>query len=66
MAEWNGFFRGNWHIYGHIHNKKNDAYQVMSMMDHALNAGCMINNYVPANFNELVKNNEIFKKGLKR
>ena len=62
MAEWNGFFRGSWHVYGHIHNRKNDAYQVMSKMDHALNAGCMINNYMPVSFNELVKNNETFKK----
>lgn len=25
IAEWNGFFRGSWHIYGHIHNKKGET-----------------------------------------
>lgn len=33
----------------------------MKKKDHALNAGCMINNYMPASFDELVRNNEIFK-----
>lgn len=33
----------------------------MSKKDHALNAGCMINNYVPVTFDELVENNVAFK-----
>ena len=33
----------------------------MSQKEHALNAGCMINNYVPVTFDELVENNMIFK-----
>ncbi len=28
--------------------------------ERALNAGCMINNYIPASFDELVRNNERF------
>ena len=61
IAEWDGFFRGSWHIYGHIHNRKDEAYEFMKTKDHALNAGCMINNYTPASFNELLRNNEAFK-----
>ena len=61
IAEWNGYFHGSYHIYGHIHNRKGEAYEVMKKMDHALNAGCMINNYMPVSFKELVRNNEIFK-----
>ena len=34
----------------------------MMTKDHALNAGCMINNYTPVSFGELVRNNEVFKK----
>ena len=64
IAEWNGFFHGSWHIYGHIHNKKNEAYEFMSAKDHALNAGCMINNYAPVSFNELVVNNNRFKESI--
>ncbi len=33
----------------------------MKKKDHALNAGCMINNYMPVSFEELIRNNEIFK-----
>ena len=61
IAEWNGYFHGTWHIYGHIHNSKNEAYEFMKTKERALNAGCMINNYTPASFNELVRNNEAFK-----
>ena len=49
-------------IYGHIHNNKNAAYEFMKTQERALNAGCMINNYTPVSFNELVRNNEVFKK----
>lgn len=62
LAEWNGYYHGTWHIYGHIHNTKNEAFNFMKTMDRALNAGCMINNYTPASFRELVRNNDIFKK----
>ena len=33
----------------------------MKQFDRALNAGCMINGYMPVTFVELIKNNEIFK-----
>ena len=33
----------------------------MKTKEHALNAGCMINNYAPVSFNELIRNNEAFK-----
>ncbi len=61
IAEWNGFFHETWHIYGHIHNRRNESYEYMKTKEHALNAGCMINNYAPASFNELVQNNKLFK-----
>ena len=55
------YFRKSWHIYGHIHNKKAETYEIMKTKEHALNAGCMINNYAPASFNELIRNNKIFQ-----
>ncbi len=61
IAEWNGYFRGTWHIYGHIHNRRNESYEYMKNNAHALNAGCMINGYAPVSINELVRNNMIFK-----
>ena len=61
LAEWDAFYRGSYHIYGHIHNKKEDTFQLMSMVKNAYNAGCMINNYSPVSFNELVRNNQYFR-----
>lgn len=60
IAEWNGFYRGSWHIYGHIHNCKNETYEFMRTRERALNAGCMINHYVPVTFAELLANNQQF------
>ena len=61
ILEWNGYFRGSWHIYGHIHNRKEETYEIMKTRERALNAGCMINNYAPASFQELAKNNKAFQ-----
>ncbi len=60
IAEWNGYRKGHWHIYGHIHNRLDDTYHFMKTRERALNAGCMINNYMPSTFKELVRNNQIF------
>ena len=61
IAEWNGFYREAYHIYGHIHNRTDGTYQYMKQFDGALNAGACINNFTPSSFNELVRNNKIFK-----
>lgn len=61
IAEWNGYKKGHYHIYAHIHNKLDDTYFFMKTREHALNAGCMINHYVPVTFGELIENNRIFK-----
>lgn len=61
IAEWNGFYKGHYHIYAHIHNRKNATYEFMKTRERALNAGCMINNYMPVTFKELVENNRRFK-----
>ena len=62
LAEWSGFYRGSWHIYGHLHNAKNTAYEHMNKLDHALNAGVDICNYMPVTFDELVMYNAAFHK----
>ncbi|NCB92859.1 MAG: hydrolase [Clostridia bacterium] len=62
IADWNGGRHGSWHIYGHIHNSTDAVYQFMKTQEHALNAGCMINNYAPATFDELIENNKAFRR----
>ena len=61
IAEWAKFHRGAYHIYGHIHNRTDEAYQFMKRYDNALNAAASINNYMPVTLQELVMNNRIFK-----
>jgi len=59
MAEWSGYFRGSWHIYGHIHNAKNTAYQYMKTQEKALNAGVDICGFTPVTFEELIQYNDV-------
>jgi calcineurin-like phosphoesterase family protein len=62
MVEWDGFFRGSYHVYGHIHNNtSNFAYKCMRELDNALNAGVDINNFMPVTLDELIVNNKNFK-----
>lgn len=61
IAEWNGFYRNALHIYGHIHNRTDGAFQYMKQFHNALNAAACINNYTPSSLNELIRNNQIFK-----
>lgn len=61
LAEWSGMHKGYWHIYGHIHARKEAAYNYMKEQERALNAGCMINGYAPVTFEELIKNNKNFQ-----
>lgn len=61
IAEWNKYNTGSWHIYGHIHNKRGRAFEYMRKEERALNAGIMINHYVPVTMEQLIANNRAFK-----
>lgn len=61
IAEWNGYYRQAYHIHGHIHGRTDVTYHFMKQFDRVLNAGCMINNFMPVTFNELIINNQRFK-----
>lgn len=61
VAEWNGKRRGGYHVYGHLHGRRNAVYEFMSRFDGALNAGCMINGYCPVTLDELIENNLRFR-----
>ena len=62
LAEWNHYYRGAWHIFGHIHAGKKGCYHFLKNEEKALNAGCMINNYMPVTIEQLIENNEVYKK----
>lgn len=61
IAEWNGKRYGGYHVFGHLHTRRDDVYQFMSRFDHALNAGCMLNGYMPVTLDELIENNALFR-----
>lgn len=63
LAEWSGMRKGYWHIYGHLHGRKEAAYYYMKERERALNAGGMLNGYAPVTFEELIRNNEYFQNG---
>ena len=63
LAEWDGFFRNFYHIYGHIHNNDNQANKYMRSLPRALNAGCMLNGYAPCSLRELIANREALENG---
>ena len=62
LATWYKGQYGSWHVYGHIHNRKDDVYEYMKSHERALNAAACINNYTPASINELIRNNAEFQK----
>lgn len=61
LAEWNGYRKGHWHIYGHIHGRKEETYEFMRTKEKALNAAACINNYTPASVDELIRNNQLHR-----
>ncbi|MFV0439805.1 MAG: hydrolase [Lachnospirales bacterium] len=65
IADWNGRHKGSYHIYGHIHNMKNEVSDFMNKLGNAYNAGCMINNYIPVTLNELIVNNKTYESLIK-
>lgn len=61
MVEWNGYFRGAYHVYGHVHNStKTKSFSWLKDEPLALNAGVDVNNMKPVTFDELVQNNKTF------
>ena len=40
VPDWENTYNEAWHIYGHIHNKKNEVYEKMRENQRALNCGC--------------------------
>lgn len=62
MLEWDGYFRGSWHIHGHIHNNvSNKCFGYLLNEPNALNAGVDVTNFMPVTFNELKDLNRRFK-----
>jgi calcineurin-like phosphoesterase family protein len=55
ILEWDGFFRETYHLYGHIHNNKdNETSKIIGQMPRAFNVGVDDNNFRPVTLDELI------------
>lgn len=57
IAEWNGYYKGHSHIYGHIHNKQDETWEFMKTRKNSYNAGCMLYGYTPVSLREMLRVN---------
>lgn len=54
IAEWNGYYKGHTHFYGHIHNNKDtEIREFMNTRQNAYNVGCMFYGYAPASLRQI-------------
>jgi len=61
LVEWNGFYRGVVHFYGHIHNNVNNAtYSIVKQIPNAYNIGADILGFTPRTFDEVIELNKKF------
>lgn len=58
MLEWEGFYYGTWHIYGHIHNHPSLTQERIKQLPKALNCGADVVGFRPCTFDELVAINK--------
>lgn len=63
LLEWDGFFGGAYHVYGHIHNNFDTAaYQIIlknkEHFKNAFNAGVDVNGFFPRTLDEMIANSE--------
>ena len=58
LAEWDGYHRGSYHIYGHVHNNmQNPAFSFMKRLDRAFNVSVDVIGFGPKTLDELIQMN---------
>ena len=62
MTEWRESSCGSYLVYGHIHSKKDEMFDLIKTYKNTLNASACINNYTPGSINELIRNNIAFQR----
>lgn len=55
LAEWDGFYKGHYHFYGHIHNSNEGAALLMKSIPRAVNVGVDVNDFKPKTAAELLE-----------
>lgn len=54
-AEWDGFYKGRYHFYGHVHNKLDGGAALMALLPQAVNVGMDINEFMPKTAEEFIR-----------
>jgi calcineurin-like phosphoesterase family protein len=54
ILEWDQFYRGAIHCYGHVHNSALSAQRLTALSGPAFNVGVDVNNYRPVSINEIL------------
>ena len=63
IVEWDGYFRGVLHFYGHVHNNvENLAYSLLKQIPNAYNVGADILGFTPRTAKEVIELNKKFFK----
>ena len=52
IEEWDGYFRGSYHLYGHVHNSDNGT---VSIKKKRFNVGVDVNDFEPKTLDELIE-----------
>lgn len=55
-AEWDGYYRGRYHFYGHIHNSTSGAANIMKSYSNAVNVCADVLDFCPKTASELISN----------
>lgn len=54
ICEWDGFMKGHWHFYGHIHKSNNGPGKYMDKLPHCVNTGADVNDFSPKTAGALI------------
>ena len=54
LAEWPGYYRDTIHLFGHIHNNRNDACEIMEMLPKNYNVGVDCIGFTPLTLTHII------------
>jgi calcineurin-like phosphoesterase family protein len=58
ILEWANYYRGSYHLYGHVHNSQTSAKLLEGLKGSAFNVGVDVNGYRPVSVTEIIQRAE--------
>lgn len=55
LAEWPGYYRDTIHLFGHIHNNRNEACEIMEMLSSNYNVGVDCIGFTPLTLTQIIR-----------